>query len=155
MHGAANPRDHRSARTADSPAVAVERDPKAKAVEQLERGIAPSGSADPLCAVLASRLGRGQGRQASRETAVMACRFLQRGFEPPLDEVLADPIVQVLLQRDGLTIEDVWSVVRQAQQHLRNRQGNVRHLRVVGSVRKQAEPPARDEPTINRRQAVS
>ena len=41
--------------------------------------------------------------------------------EPPLDEVLNDPIVGLLMARDRLTREVVRAQMEAAQRHLRNR----------------------------------
>ncbi len=37
------------------------------------------------------------------------------GPEPELDDMLADPIVHLVLKRDGLTRDDVVAVMRQAR----------------------------------------
>jgi len=34
------------------------------------------------------------------------------GIEPPLSELLADPVLHALLRRDGITVEDVLAAVR-------------------------------------------
>ncbi len=39
------------------------------------------------------------------------------GQELPLDEMLADPVVRLVLTRDGLTREDVIGVMREARRH--------------------------------------
>lgn len=31
--------------------------------------------------------------------------------EPEIEELLADPILLAVLERDGLTVEDIWDVV--------------------------------------------
>jgi hypothetical protein len=37
------------------------------------------------------------------------------GFELPLHEVMAEPIVHLVMRRDGLTPEDVWAVVEEVR----------------------------------------
>ncbi|MFQ5775037.1 MAG: hypothetical protein ACE5GS_11010 [Kiloniellaceae bacterium] len=41
--------------------------------------------------------------------------------EPPLEELMADPIVHAVMHRDGLTAPDVWRVIEQAAIALRER----------------------------------
>ena len=41
--------------------------------------------------------------------------------EPALFDVMEDPIVHLLMQRDGLVSDDVWPLVREAQHGLRRR----------------------------------
>ncbi len=36
----------------------------------------------------------------------------EAGVEPPLSELLADPVLHTLLRRDGITVEDVLVAVR-------------------------------------------
>jgi hypothetical protein len=43
----------------------------------------------------------------------------EAGPEPELSDVLADPIVHLVMRRDRLTSEDVWFAVRVAQDRLR------------------------------------
>jgi hypothetical protein len=38
-----------------------------------------------------------------------------RSAEPTVDELLHDPIAQMLMQRDGLCAEQVWSCLRRVQ----------------------------------------
>lgn len=42
------------------------------------------------------------------------------GSEPPLREVLADPIVQAVMRRDGVSLAALGSVIARARQRLRN-----------------------------------
>lgn len=39
--------------------------------------------------------------------------------EPTIDDVMADPIVHVLMRSDGVGPEDVWETVRIVSNHLR------------------------------------
>lgn len=41
-----------------------------------------------------------------------------RHGEPALAEVMGDPIVHLLMRRDGLGVDQVWPVVREAQSRL-------------------------------------
>jgi hypothetical protein len=88
------------------------------------------------------------------EILLMACRFLKRGVEPSLDEIFADSVFQAVLQRDGLTAADVWSVIHWARQQIRRRPANLWCLRVVPSVPKRAERVALAQAPGHRRQAV-
>lgn len=40
--------------------------------------------------------------------------------EPPIEELLADPILHAVLQRDGLTVDDVKAVIDTYQQSVRS-----------------------------------
>ena len=44
-----------------------------------------------------------------------------RHGEPSLSEVMADPIVHLVMRRDGLVADQVWPVVREAQSRLGSR----------------------------------
>jgi hypothetical protein len=46
------------------------------------------------------------------------CRWDRRGQEPLLEEMLADPVVKLVLRRDGLTRDDVIGVMREARRHI-------------------------------------
>lgn len=46
--------------------------------------------------------------------------------EPPLDELLNDPIVRLLMARDGLSAQDVDAYVDIARRRLREQQTNER-----------------------------
>jgi hypothetical protein len=39
-------------------------------------------------------------------------KWAQSGVEPPLPELMSDPIVHLLMLRDNITSEDVWSAIR-------------------------------------------
>lgn len=43
------------------------------------------------------------------------------GLEPLLSEILSDPIVHLVMARDGLTPADVWPQLQAAQARLRTR----------------------------------
>jgi hypothetical protein len=45
--------------------------------------------------------------------------------EPLLDEVLNDPIVRLVMARDGLPLEEVWVHVEAARRRLRERRRSV------------------------------
>lgn len=42
-----------------------------------------------------------------------------RTGEPSLTDVMTDPLVHLVMQRDGLRSEQVWPVIRQAQSDLK------------------------------------
>lgn len=44
-------------------------------------------------------------------------RWDRAGQEPPLDDMLADPVMTLMLRRDGLTRDDVIEVMREARRH--------------------------------------
>lgn len=44
--------------------------------------------------------------------------WLMRGVEPSVHELMADPIFELLLKRDGLDIHDVWRTIEVARAHL-------------------------------------
>jgi len=43
------------------------------------------------------------------------------GFEPHLSEVLSDPVIHAVMARDGVTKEELCSVILSAQKSLRAR----------------------------------
>jgi len=43
----------------------------------------------------------------------------EAGVEPSLAEALSDPVVVLVMRRDGLAPEQVWQAVRRAQARLR------------------------------------
>jgi hypothetical protein len=49
-------------------------------------------------------------------------RLVEGGFgsEPPLCEVLADPIIQAVMRRDGVSLAALGSVIAQARRRLRD-----------------------------------
>lgn len=44
-------------------------------------------------------------------------KWSQRGEEPNLEELLNDPIVELVMARDNLKADDVIQVVQKAKQH--------------------------------------
>lgn len=42
-------------------------------------------------------------------------RWKEAGQEPRIEELLADPIAELVMSRDGLTSADVWGVVNEAR----------------------------------------
>ena len=50
----------------------------------------------------------------------MSHHYQQAGVEPPLDEVLADPIVHLVLRRDRIEVRDVVQYLNEARDRLRN-----------------------------------
>ena len=45
----------------------------------------------------------------------------QAGIEPPLADVLRDPVVQAVMRRDGVTPDELLRVIAEAQAQLRRR----------------------------------
>ena len=41
-----------------------------------------------------------------------------RGEEPLLDELMQDPIIELVMKRDNLAVQDVWKVVINAKRHI-------------------------------------
>jgi hypothetical protein len=48
--------------------------------------------------------------------------------EPTVDELLNDPIVRMLMERDGLPAEFVWACVRDARRKLKAREAEKRKI---------------------------
>ncbi len=42
------------------------------------------------------------------------------GVEPSLEDVMVDPLVHLVMQRDGLTVDAVWAALRTAQRRLQS-----------------------------------
>ncbi|MFI5023110.1 MAG: hypothetical protein ACHQRJ_15860 [Alphaproteobacteria bacterium] len=57
-------------------------------------------------------------------------RWTGVGEEPPLVEVLADPVVHLVMRRDGVTHIELEAIIRRAQNRLRN--GHWRGCTAVG-----------------------
>jgi len=55
-----------------------------------------------------------------REARVVEGRSWLDG-ETTIDEVMADPIVHLMMRSDGVAPEDVWGIVRTVSAHLRER----------------------------------
>ena len=51
----------------------------------------------------------------------MADKLFRGNAEPTVNELLTDPIAQLLRQRDGIAIDDVLAIVEQAREALRHR----------------------------------
>ncbi len=43
------------------------------------------------------------------------------GVEPKVEDLLTDPIVELILRRDRITLEDVWTVIRSVRRERRLR----------------------------------
>jgi hypothetical protein len=50
----------------------------------------------------------------------IAHAWSEAGTEPPLAEVLADPLVHQVMRRDGVTPSELQRIIRQAQAQLRS-----------------------------------
>ncbi len=48
----------------------------------------------------------------------MPRKWMERGAEPSLRELMDDPLTQAVMRRDGLTAEEVWIAIREAQKKL-------------------------------------
>jgi hypothetical protein len=48
----------------------------------------------------------------------MSKRWLGKGVEPSLLELMDDPLTHAVMRRDGLTADHVWQVIREAQRRL-------------------------------------
>lgn len=48
-------------------------------------------------------------------------RWRRGGVEPRIEELLTDPIVGLVLQRDRITLDDVWAVIHKARRERRVR----------------------------------
>jgi len=67
----------------------------------------------------------------------MATNWARAGVEPALEEVMADPVVHLVMRRDGLTAKDVRAVLETVRrQHARGRErGGAEQARSVAAVR--------------------
>lgn len=54
--------------------------------------------------------------------------WLDAGVEPDVDDLLADPLVHLVLRRDGLTVDDVRWAVADARLRLERRRLRSGHL---------------------------
>jgi hypothetical protein len=50
-----------------------------------------------------------------RSPAEFARRWGQGGAEPPIEDMLSDPVIEAVLRHDGLTREDVLAVIEAAR----------------------------------------
>lgn len=48
----------------------------------------------------------------------MPRKWSELGSEPSLRELMDDPLTKAVMQRDGLTAEQVWIAIREAQRKL-------------------------------------
>ena len=48
----------------------------------------------------------------------MAQPYATAGIEPPLEELLDDPIAHLVMRRDGVEVADVWRWVHEARSRL-------------------------------------
>ena len=56
------------------------------------------------------------------DMALMSRYYLNPGREPQLDEMLSDPVVRLVMARDGVTLDDMRNVVSAARSRLLFRQ---------------------------------
>lgn len=56
------------------------------------------------------------------EVALMSRYYLSPRREPQMDDVLADPVVRLVMARDGVTLDDMRDVVSAARARLLFRQ---------------------------------
>lgn len=56
------------------------------------------------------------------EVALMSRYFLKPGREPLLEDVMTDPVVRLVMARDGVTLADLRDVVTEARSRLLIRQ---------------------------------
>jgi hypothetical protein len=47
--------------------------------------------------------------------------YATAGIEPPLEELLNDPIARLVMRRDGIAVADVWRTVEMARSRLADR----------------------------------
>lgn len=48
---------------------------------------------------------------------MLTTKWAQAGEEPKLQDLMADPMVALIMARDNLKADDVWKVVEEAKQH--------------------------------------
>ncbi|SCA54795.1 conserved hypothetical protein [Candidatus Terasakiella magnetica] len=48
-------------------------------------------------------------------------KWAQSGIEPCLEDMMKDPIVELIMARDNLKKDDVWKVVHSAKQQIEQR----------------------------------
>ena len=61
--------------------------------------------------------------------------YATAGIEPPLEDLLNDPIARLVMRRDGIAVADVWRTVEMARSRLADR--TPRAAGVIGAL----EPP--------------
>ena len=47
--------------------------------------------------------------------------YATAGTEPPIEDIISDPVMQLILRRDGLTAAEVWAAIDLARRALRQR----------------------------------
>lgn len=52
------------------------------------------------------------------DVAQISRYFLSPGREPQLDDMMADPVVRLVMARDGVTLDDLRDVVTEARSRL-------------------------------------
>jgi len=53
-----------------------------------------------------------------QETDMLSKKWTQHGEEPTLQDVMADPIVKMVMERDNLKENDVWQIVNKAKEQI-------------------------------------
>ncbi|QNT68160.1 hypothetical protein [Defluviicoccus vanus] len=66
----------------------------------------------------------------------MRGKWIERGSEPSLRELMDDPLTQAVMRRDGLTAEEIWMAIRDAQRKLAAPGSSEVHAGVVRSERR-------------------
>jgi hypothetical protein len=61
----------------------------------------------------------------------MPRKWIERGVEPSLRELMDDPLTWAVMRRDGLTAEQVWVTLRDAQQKLQSQSTAKLHSRLI------------------------
>ncbi len=49
---------------------------------------------------------------------MLSTKWSQRGEEPKLNELMSDPMVELIMARDNLEVNDVWKVVEKAKEQI-------------------------------------
>lgn len=66
----------------------------------------------------------------------MRGKWIERGSEPSLRELMDDPLTQAVMRRDGLTAEEIWMAIRDAQRKLAASGSSEVHAGIVRSERR-------------------
>jgi hypothetical protein len=48
-------------------------------------------------------------------------KYASSEHEPLLDELFADPIIQLLMQKDGVQEQDLWPLIDRVAQHMHSK----------------------------------
>jgi hypothetical protein len=56
----------------------------------------------------------------------MSHRYQEGGVEPPLEELLVDPIVRLVLRRDHISVGDLFRYIDEARDRLLDEDGQTR-----------------------------